>query len=101
MQNIAGSLPRPPEGDRGGRRETQPNFRKMQFFREKVIAWKVGGDVVPAYEPTKRCQEQGVAVHANGADLIIIEGNATQVVGHVIEAFTGKHRFKIHFLVDV
>ncbi|RCN50310.1 hypothetical protein ANCCAN_03532 [Ancylostoma caninum] len=67
---------------------------------KSVIIWKVGGDAVHAYEPTKRCQEQGVAVHANGADLILIEVNATQVVGHVIEAFTGRHRFRIHFLVD-
>ncbi|KAL6728929.1 hypothetical protein Aduo_000031 [Ancylostoma duodenale] len=66
----------------------------------KSIIWKVGGDAVHAYEPTKRCQEQEVAVHANGADLILIEVNATQVVGHVIEAFTGRHRFRIHFLVD-
>ncbi|KIH62466.1 hypothetical protein ANCDUO_07253 [Ancylostoma duodenale] len=67
---------------------------------KSVIIWKVGGDAVHAYEPTKRCQEQEVAVHANGADLILIEVNATQVVGHVIEAFTGRHRFRIHFLVD-
>ncbi|KAK6728084.1 hypothetical protein RB195_005624 [Necator americanus] len=66
----------------------------------KSITWKVGGDIVPPYDPSKLCDEQSIAVHANGADLIIIDVNATKVLGNVVEAFTGKHRFRIHFLED-
>ncbi|KAK6053582.1 hypothetical protein COOONC_08912 [Cooperia oncophora] len=66
----------------------------------KSIKWKIGDRIIASYDPAKPCHEQGIAVHENGFDLILIEPNETQVVGVVIEAFTGKHRFRIHFLVD-
>ncbi|KAK6027840.1 hypothetical protein OSTOST_06127 [Ostertagia ostertagi] len=66
----------------------------------KSIKWKIGDNAVDNYDPSKPCHKQGMVVHENGFDLILIEPNETQVVGVVIEAFTGKHRFRIHFLVD-
>ncbi|KAK5982600.1 hypothetical protein GCK32_003290 [Trichostrongylus colubriformis] len=66
----------------------------------KSIKWKIGERTIDSYDTSKPCHEQGVAVHENGFDLILIEPNETQVVGVVIEAFTGRHRFRIHFLTD-
>lgn len=66
----------------------------------KSIKWKIDGDVVSSYDASKPCDQQGIVVHANQFDLLLIKPNESQVVGAVIEAFTGRHRFRIHFLMD-
>nr|CDJ96653.1 Hypothetical protein CBG08756 [Haemonchus contortus] len=66
----------------------------------KSVKWKIGERTVGNYDSSKPCHEQGITVHENGFDLILIEPNETQVVGVVIEAFTGRHRFRIQFMVD-
>ncbi|CAJ0593475.1 unnamed protein product [Cylicocyclus nassatus] len=66
----------------------------------KAVTWKVGGERVRSYDESRPCDEQGISVHQNGVDLLLIDVNATEIVDKVLEAFTGKRRFKIHFVVD-
>ncbi|WKX90363.1 hypothetical protein Q1695_009307 [Nippostrongylus brasiliensis] len=66
----------------------------------KSIKWRIGGKDIAGFDDQKPCDQQGIAVHANGFDLILIDPNETSIVGVEIEAFTGRHRFRIRFHVD-
>ncbi|VDO25294.1 unnamed protein product [Haemonchus placei] len=46
----------------------------------KSVKWKIEERTVSNYDPSKPCHEQGMAVHENGFDLILIEPNETQPV---------------------
>ncbi|KJH46623.1 hypothetical protein DICVIV_07326, partial [Dictyocaulus viviparus] len=64
------------------------------------IEWKIEGKSVNDYDLSKPCDEQGIVVHTNGMDLILIEPNETQIVDVLIEASVRRRRYEIHFLVD-